>query len=126
MSEAGKLYQQWADSFASVGLSHLSRDTAARILAVVGVYGGSSEAFKYNEKLRIDMFTAQRMFNINGGEIPDPEGVMMIKEYTEWLEDDLRNTKIGDDPNAFAYYLCKTEWANKLFKDRYGIKKLLL
>ena len=60
------LYQQWADAFTSIGSSHISNDTAAKILAVVYVYGGSYEGFTHCPTLMTDLEAATRMFHIEG------------------------------------------------------------
>ena len=69
MERAAEMYQQWADAFASIGYSHISTDTAAKILAVLSVYGGHNEYFTHSTMLITDVKAAQRMFNLNGGEV---------------------------------------------------------
>lgn len=124
--ECFNLYQQWADAFASIGYSHISAETAAKILAVVNVYGGSFEGFTHCPMLTTDLKAATKMFNIEGGETPTVEGIMLIKQYVRELEDDIENSSIGDDPSASFNKVCHVEWANKLFKERYGFGRLML
>ena len=124
--ECFNLYQQWADAFTSIGSSHISNETAAKILAVVNVYGGSFEGFTHCPMLTTDLKAATRMFNIDAGETPTLEGVMLIKKYVHELEDDIENSSIGEDSRASFNKICHVEWANRLFKERYGFEKLML
>lgn len=120
------LYKQWADAFASIDGSHISTDTASKILAVVCVYGGSCEAFTHTPKLSIDINAAKRMFNIEGGEEPTLDGVRLIRKYVRELEEDIKKYPVGEEESAMFSKVCHVKWANKLFKERYGFEKLLL
>lgn len=126
MSKPVNLYQQWADAFASIGSSHISNDTAAKILAVVYVYGGSFEGFTHTPTLTTDLRAATRMFNIEGSEKPTIEGIKLIRKYVRELEEDIENSPVGEEDSAMFSKVCHVEWANKLFKERYGFEKLLL
>ena len=118
MERAAEMYQQWADAFASIGYAHISVDTAAKILAVLSVYGGNNEYFTHSPMLMTDVKAAQRMFRINGGEIPDSEGVSLIKHYIDELNADIERHTADQRE-------CGVEWANKLFKGKYKFKNLL-
>ena len=117
MEQATELYRQWADAFASIGYAHISVDTAAKILAVLSVYGGNNEYFTHSPMLMTDVKAAQRMFRINGGEIPDSEGVMLMKSYIDELNADIESHTDGERE-------CCVEWANRLFKGKYKFKNL--
>ncbi|MGM9861220.1 MAG: hypothetical protein ACI30W_01355 [Muribaculaceae bacterium] len=118
------LYQQWADAFASIGLSHISTETAAKLLAILYVYGGSSEDFTHTPRLLTDIQTAQRMFNIEGGEEPSPEGVLLIQKYIKELNDDIVDHQEFKNGKPAGYSDCQVGWANDLMIGRYGFKKL--
>lgn len=126
MEHIQDLYQQWADSFAAIGSSHISIETAAKILAVLEVYGGSHENFTHNKILLTDIKAAQRMFRLYGGEIPDTTGVALIKQYIDELNEDIEESNTGEDDGAIFSKVCHVEWANRLFINRYGFKKLML
>lgn len=116
---ASNIYKQWADAFASIGLSHISTETAAKLLAILYVYGGSYEGFTHTPNLLTGILTAQRMFNIDGGESPSAEGILLIRQYSKELEDDLK----GRQPSL--HQECHVDWANELMIGRYGFKKLI-
>lgn len=119
MERAAEMYQQWADAFASIGYSHISTDTAAKILAVLSVYGGHNEYFTHSTMLITDVKAAQRMFNLNGGEVPDAEGVSLIKHYIAELNADIERHTADQRE-------CGVEWATKLFREKYKFKNLII
>lgn len=120
------IYQEWADAFASIGMSHLSHATMAQLLAVAYVYGGSSESFTHNKMLVTDLKTAQRVLKIDGAETPNADDVELIKGYVKELQLDIASSKVGEIETAICSKVCHVEWANKLFKERYGFKYLLI
>lgn len=124
MSEHNNLYQQWADAFAAVGSSHITNDTAAKILAVVYIYGGSYEGFTHCSKLKTDIESAIRKFNIGGAKQPSLCGLQLIQKYTRELEEDLENSDVGKNDIGIFSKVCHVEWANRLFRERYGFEKL--
>lgn len=60
-------------------------------------------------KCRAELEYIQKRFHIDGGEVPDSEIIEPLKEYIAELE------KATEVP----------KWAEKIFKDRYGIKLYL-
>ena len=54
------LYKDWLSAFESVGISAISKDTAARILAVTYVHG-NNEALVHNQKYVLDIKHIQKM-----------------------------------------------------------------
>lgn len=122
--EIDKIYQEWADAFASIGHSHISHETAAKILAVIYVYGGSYEGFTHCPALKTDAEAAMRMFNIAGSERPTIQGVELIQKYVRELEEDLAHAEVGEDGCGIYNKACHVEWANRIFKERYGFKAL--
>lgn len=99
--------RQWNESCKAAGLVSIGKDTAAKLLAIVYVLGGEREAFTHNEKLKADIEYIQEVYGFQGGEVPNPKVVELLKSYTKELE---ANDK--DYP----------QWATKLMQENYGIK----
>ena len=115
------LYKDWLSAFESVGISAISKDTAARILAVTYVHG-NNEALVHNQKYVLDIKHIQKMFGIEGCGTPTPEMVNLIKEYVNELEQYANDHANDNDKGEAIFKTHATEWAHKLFQDRYGIK----
>lgn len=98
-------YKRWLESFRQLGLPAIGTDTSARILAVVHSLG-NNEQMALCPKLRADLRYIQDVFGIDGGEIPKAEIVGPLREYINEIE------------NSDTV----PEWAEKLFKERYGIE----
>lgn len=105
MEHLNDLYKDWLGAFAAIGTPAISRDTAAKILAVVYIYG-NNEAMVYCMKFTAEINHIKQMYHIDGGETPDAEIIPLIQQYVKELEE---NEEIP-------------EWAHKLFNDRFGIK----
>jgi hypothetical protein len=121
MKHTNELYKDWLGAFATIGMPAISRDTAARILAVTYV-NGNNEAFVYNEKYLHDIHHIQQMYHVDGGESPNAELVVLIQQYVNELEA-YRDQHANDPNECGAVFQNKApEWAQKLFKDKYGIK----
>lgn len=117
----GNLYNEWLSAFASIGVSAISRDTAARILSVVYVHG-NNEALVYNTKFLADIEHIKRMYHIDGGETPDMELTALLRKYIGELEN-YREFHNDDNDGSTAVFRNKApEWARKLFEEKYGIK----
>lgn len=87
----------------------ISRDTAARILAVVYLQGGD-ERFTLSKKLTTDLEYIQERYQIHGAGRYDVELGMLVKRYVHDCEKILKET---DEWPAWAY---------KLFQERYGFR----
>lgn len=98
-------YKRWLESFRQMGLPAISTDTSARILATVHSLG-SNEQMALCPKLRADLYYIKAVFHIDGGEVPAVEIIEPIKRYIDEIE----------SSEAVP------QWAEKLFKERYGIK----
>ena len=98
-------YTRWLDSFRQVGIPAISTDTSARVLATVHSLG-NNEQMALCPQLRADLEYIQKVFGIDGGETPDSRIIGPLKRYIREIEES------EDCP----------KWAEKLFKDRYGIK----
>ena len=115
------LYKDWLSAFESVGINAISKDTAARILAVTYVHG-NNEALVHNQKYVLEIKHIQKMFGIEGGGTPPPEMVDLIKEYVRELEQYANDHDNDNDKGEAIFKTHAPEWAHKLFQDRYGIK----
>lgn len=121
MEQASELYRDWLGAFAAIGTPTIGRDTAARILAVTYVHG-NNEALVYNSKYLQDIHHIEKMYHVEGGESPDTDLVMLIKQYVSELEQ-YRDEHDNDPNESGAVFQNKApEWARKLFMEKYGIK----
>ena len=121
MEQASELYRDWLGAFAAIGTPAIGRDTAARILAVTYVHG-NNEALVYNSKYLQDVHHIEKMYHVEGGESPDADLVMLIKQYVSELEQ-YRDEHDNDLNESGAVFQNKApEWARKLFMEKYGIK----
>ena len=115
------LYKDWLSAFESVGISAISKDTAARILAVTYVHGNNEELV-HNKKYMLEIRHIQKMFGIEGCCTPPPEMVDLIKDYVKELEKYANDHANDNDKGEAIFKTHAPEWAHKLFQDRYGIK----
>jgi hypothetical protein len=93
-------------AFNSIGCSMMTADFAAKLLAYLYVMGGGNEAVTMNAGLNAGIAIAQQKFNLNGGEIPDAQGVELIKKYIVELEENLKDAV----------------WLNEIYQ-RYNLKR---
>ncbi|MGN1239365.1 MAG: hypothetical protein ACI4TV_00655 [Paludibacteraceae bacterium] len=114
------LHKDWLSAFEGIGCSAISKDTAARILAVVFVHG-NNEALVYNESFINDMHHIQTMYGIAGGETPDADVVELVKQYVNELENYIKEHRDDERPSGVLFTNPKPEWAQRLFLDRYRI-----
>jgi hypothetical protein len=112
--QATTLQEQTIAAFESVGLPYISRDTAARIFAIVYVHGGGEEEMVLNRKFTNDVKYIQRRFGIQGGEVPETEFASLLLHYVRELEDYMHEHLHNESSIP--------EWARKLMRDRYGMK----
>lgn len=115
------LYNEWLAAFASIGTPAISRDTAARIMAVVYLYG-NNEAFVYNQKFLADVEHIKQSYHIDGGEVPDADMATLIKNYSNELEEYYQTHKDDKTDSSAVFHSPAPEWAKDLFKERYGIQ----
>lgn len=121
MEHASELYRDWLGAFAAIGTPAIGRDTAARILAVTYVHG-NNEALVYNSKYLQDIHHIEKIYHVEGGESPDADLAMLIKQYVCELEQ-YRDEHDNDPNESGAVFQNKApEWARKLFMEKYGIK----
>ena len=108
------LQEQTIAAFESVGLPYISRDTAARIFAIVYVHGGGEEEMVLNRKFTNDVKYIQRRFGIQGGCVPEAEFASLLQGYVRELEDYMHE-HLHDESSI-------PEWAHRLMKERYGME----
>lgn len=114
------MYRNWVQACEAAGIPALSRDTSAKIFAVVYVFG-NNEALTFNSKFLVDMAYIQNRFRVKGGETPDADFVAMVTQYIKDLEDYEHQHR--DDPTTGCLYADHVApWAVNLFQERYGIK----
>lgn len=81
-----ELAQQLEEAFQSVGVSMMSMNFAAKLLAYVYVRGGGNEVVVYNEGMNTGIAIAQEKFHIKGGEIPQANSIPVIRAFIHELE----------------------------------------
>ena len=70
----------------SAGIPAVTTDTAARVLAVLYVFGGEHEEMTLNVKFTQEVKYIQKQFHIEGGEVPDETFVLTLQHYVKELE----------------------------------------
>ena len=121
MEHRNDLYKDWLGAFAAIGSPAVSRDTAARILAVVYVHG-NNEAMVYSKKLRLELDHIKQMYHVDGGESPDRDIVVLIKQYVKELEDFHEEHKNDKNDTGVIFHNHAPEWAGQMFMERYSVK----
>lgn len=114
------LYKDFLSAFEGIGYSAISKDTAARILAVVFVHG-NNESIVYNKRFINEVHHIQKMYGIAGGETPDADVVELMKQYIQELEDYINVHSDDESKSGCKFTNQKPDWAQRLFLDRYGI-----
>jgi hypothetical protein len=87
MSKNNNLLLLFNEAILNAKINPFSKDKAARILAYLFHYGGSNEKIVYSQKAQADIFTAQKMGNMYGGEIPDKEVSQLYKHYCAEIQE---------------------------------------
>lgn len=98
--------KQWNDACKAAGIVSISKDTAAKLLAIVYVLGGEREVFTHNEKLKSDIDYIQDVYGFQEGEVPNQEVAENMRGYVLSLELEKNYP----------------QWAKKLMIENYGIK----
>lgn len=95
----------------SAGLDIVPFDTAARVMAILYVWG-NNEGFTMSNKFKCERVYIQKKYRLNGGEKPDIDFVIAIKGYIKELEQYEREHPDDRTP----------KWAKELIQNRYGFK----
>lgn len=120
MKSKNNLLKNWFRAFEAISIAAISRDTAARILAVTYVHGNNEELVM-NEKYLTEVDHIKTTYHINGGDNPDTELVFLVQKYVKELEE-YRNEDAKNATGDAIFTNHAPEWAHKLFMDRYDIK----
>ncbi|PNE28616.1 hypothetical protein BHU09_06130 [Tannerella sp. oral taxon 808] len=112
--------EAWNETCLRAGLSAVSLDTAARIMAVLHVESGCTTAVTHSPKLRADLKYIQRRFGIEGGATPDAAFVRSFSRYVHEIEAHQRQSK-GRTGLTLAEQAWP-EWARTLYQDNYNVK----
>lgn len=123
-SFAEQLQQDWLNACLAADIPAVTRDTAARLLAVLYVHGGGHEEMVMNRKFTNEMRYIQRRYGIEGGQRPDAEVVSLIQHYVTELQqyEDQHTDGSVADADGSKVIDSAPAWAVNLFRDRYGIK----
>ena len=103
--EKKSIHEQWLNACLSAELPAISCDTAAKISAILLVYG-NNEDMVYNTTFVEDLKYIQKRFCVEGSQVPNSSYAKSLKHYAK---------ELGASENI-------PEWASKLFLDRYNIK----
>jgi hypothetical protein len=102
------------------GMKIISDDLCCRILAYLYTYGGGNESVTFNDRLRTDIFEAQKRLNLNpidGDPVPNAELLPVLQDYIKSIT----------NANEYEFWLgnreyeTPPEWVIELEK-RYNIK----
>lgn len=104
------LRKQWNDTCKAAGLASISKDTAAKLLAIIYVLGGEREVFTHNEKLKADIDYIQEVYSFQEGEVPNKEVAALFRKYVVELD--------FFTPSINQWH---PQWATELMKDNYNI-----
>ena len=97
--------RQWNDTCKAAGIKPITKDTSARLMAVV--YKFDNENVTHNTKLMADIRYIQQEYGIMPCETPDKDFCALFAKYVVEIE---RN---NDNP---------TDWAKELMLNNYNIK----
>ena len=98
--------RQWNKACMAAGLQSISKDTAAKLLAIVYETGGERESFTHNKKLVADIEYIQEAYGFKGGMTPDDFVSTAFRQYC----------------NEFDDYGTVPKWAKDLMKNMYNIE----
>ena len=110
----------WNATCLQAGIPSLSRDTCARILAVLHVESGCTTAITLSPKLRADVRYIQERFGFLGGDTPDAAFVKLFNHYVREIDAYQRQAKRR--PELSRAEQAWPEWARRLYWDSYNVK----
>lgn len=115
----------WNNACLAADIPAISIDTCARILAVVYVHG-NNESFVCNHSFISDVKYIQTRFGISGGETPNADFSVVLRQYIKELEDyelEHKDDEIkSKSKNEAVFKSHIPQWAVNLFQERYNIK----
>lgn len=74
-------YEKLHATAENAGLKILSDEHCCKLLAWLYAFGGGDESVVFNYKLNVDIKTAQKRLNIEGGETPNAELLPILQGY---------------------------------------------
>ena len=109
----------WNEACLQAGLPSISRDTSARIMAVLHVESGCTTAVTHSPKLRADLKYIQQRFGLFGGATPDAAFAQTFRRYVREIEAHQKinrgNTSLSKEEQAWP------AWARRLYRDSYNV-----
>lgn len=110
----------WNETCLRAGLPSISRDTSARIMAVLHVESGCTTAVTHSPKLRADLKYIQQRFGFMGGSTPNAALVQPFIRYVHEIEMHQRLSAGRTDltPAERAW----PEWARSLYRENYNVE----
>lgn len=121
-----QMKRDWNNTCLAAGIPAITLDTCARIMAVLYVHG-NNEAMTHSPMFLCDVEYISKRFKLYGTGIPDADFVEEVQGYVKELEayyEAHKTDRVEKAPDeAKGIFPNRApEWADKLFKDRYGIK----
>lgn len=117
MKKETELYRQTLTTFLHAGITAISVDTAARVMAVLLVFG-NNEGFTMNGKFNVEREYIQKRYGLRAGEVPDAEFIRRLKHYAA----DLEAYSAANRPGPMVEVMAP--WGARLLRKRYNIKPL--
>ena len=118
--EGDSFRMAWNEACLQAGLPSISRDTCARIMAVLHVESGCTTAVTFSPKLRADLKYIQMRFGLFGGATPDAAFVRAFRHYVReikvYQKRSRGSTALSMEEKAWP------EWARSLYQDSYNVK----
>lgn len=94
------------------GMSIIPLWKAARLMAIIYVWGGGDEQFTSSPKLKIDIEYIQNKYQLHGGGTPPEDFAIALKGEVQKLEEYIATHKNHEGQ-------CPS-WAKDFMKDNYG------
>lgn len=104
------LRKQWNDACLNAGLTSITPQKAAKLMAVL-LHLGNNEAMVMNKKFFADVIYIQKRYNLLGGLVPD-------KTFTDCFKQTEREIRESLEQGIIP------EWATSIFEEEYEIKLL--
>ena len=115
-----ELRRAWNESCINAGIPSISDDNAATILATVYLYG-NNEGMVMNPLFLEDVRYIQKRHHIEGGEVPDRDFALLVKERIAELEE-YDAAHQGEPSESGLFHRHIPTYVRELFMSRYGIK----
>ena len=114
------LRKLWNEACLAAGIPAITKDTGARLMAVLYVHG-NNEYMTHCQAFLDDLDYVRKRFKVEGGEIPDVEFTRLVKYYV-WELQEYEEEHKGERTSSGLFERHIPNWAKDLFMERYGIK----